>query len=141
MTTEPGWAPFCGAKLVLKNNGRLLVYLRDDFAHIPFPAYWDLPGGGREGFESPAACALRELYEEFGLRLDPARITSHQVTSFHRPDMRSWLFSGHLTDAEIALIRFCDEGQEWRLMHAAEFLGHPRAVPYLVGWIRDFGLG
>ena len=34
---------------------------------IPWPAFWDLPGGGREGTESPVECVLRETHEEFGL--------------------------------------------------------------------------
>ena len=45
--------PFHGAKLLLMNQGRMLTLLRDDLAHIPFPAHWDLPGGGREGDEAP----------------------------------------------------------------------------------------
>ncbi|MFH5775237.1 NUDIX hydrolase [Paracoccus broussonetiae] len=121
---------FCGAKLVLTLGQDLLTCLRDDYDWIPFPAHWDLPGGGAEPGEAPADCALRELEEEFGLRLDPDRITGTAFPSITQPGHQSWLFRGHLTAAEIAAIRFGDEGQEWRMMPVAEFVAHPRAVPH-----------
>ena len=65
---------FSGAKIALILGDQLVTYLRDDHAHIPFPGHWDLPGGGREGEESPEACVLRETEEEFGLRLPESRI-------------------------------------------------------------------
>lgn len=119
-------ADFIGAKLLLMRGDCLLTLLRDNFAHIPFPGHWDLPGGGPEGDETPIACALRELAEEFGLSPDPSRLVAHRFGADDRP---AWLFSGTLTDADIAAIRFGDEGQEWRLMPVAEFIAHPRAVP------------
>lgn len=128
-------AIFHGAKLYLTCGDRLLVALRDDFDHIPFPGYWDLPGGGREGRETPVECARRELNEEFGLLLDPQRLTGRAYPSHQRPDMVSWLFRGVLSGTEIAAIRFGDEGQTWRMMPLAEFLSHPRAVPHFRRWI------
>lgn len=121
---------FHGAKLVLTEGGCILTYLRDDFIHIPFPAHWDLPGGGREGQETPIECALRELQEEFGITLPPARLTGRRFPSFQRPGEFSWLFRGDLIPAEIAAIRFGDEGQEWQMMPIEEFLVHPQAVPH-----------
>lgn len=131
--------PFHGAKLLLTHGGCLLTHLRDDLPDLPFPGYWDLPGGGREGNEAPVDCALRELFEEYGLRLAPARLTGRSVPSFSCPGMISWLFSGALSAAEIASVRFGDEGQEWRMMPVPEYLGHPRAVPHFKGWIRAAG--
>ncbi|MBK4216265.1 NUDIX hydrolase [Paracoccus caeni] len=128
-------APFHGAKLLLMEGGRLLTCLRDDFEHIPFPAHWDLPGGGREGSESALTCALRELAEEFGLHLPPNRLRGRVFPSHQRPDMVSWLFTGNLTAGDIAAIRFGDEGQEWRMMPVAEYIAHPRAVPHFRRWI------
>ena len=128
--------PFHGAKLLLTEGGRLLTCLRDDVDHIPFPAYWDLPGGGRENRESPERCALRELHEEFSLRLNPGRLQGHAFPSHQQPKMISWLFVGPLSPAEIAAIRFGDEGQEWRMMPLAQFLDHPRAVPHFKQWIK-----
>ena len=122
-------AAFHGAKLVLTHEGRLLTCLRDDRPGLPFPAHWDLPGGGREGGESPVECALRELHEEFGLALPPSRLTGRPFASRQHPGWRSWLFTGQLTAPDIAAIRFGDEGQAWRMMPLAEFAAHRRAVP------------
>ncbi|WP_366141375.1 hypothetical protein [uncultured Shimia sp.] len=37
---------FHGAKLALFVRSRLVTILRDDKPDIPWPAHWDLPGGG-----------------------------------------------------------------------------------------------
>lgn len=136
-----GGAAFHGAKLLLTEGGRLLTCLRDDFDHIPFPAHWDLPGGGREGDETPVSCALRELDEEFGLKLPPQRLRGRAFPSHRCPGMISWLFAGCLTLDEIAAIRFGDEGQCWRMMPLAEFMAHPRAVPHFRDWVREVQSG
>ena len=107
-----------------------MTCLRDDYDWIPFPAHWDLPGGGAEPGETPMDCALRELAEEFGLSIAPGRLTGHAFPGWHDPARASWLFAGRITAAEIAAIRFGDEGQEWRMMPVAEFITHPRAVPH-----------
>lgn len=133
--TDPH-APFHGAKLVLTHKDCLLTYLRDDFAHIPFPAQWDLPGGGREGSESAIDCALRELAEEFGLSLAASRLSGRPFASRQQAGWQSWLFMGTLTQAEIDSIRFGDEGQEWRMMPVRDYLSHPRAVPHFQELIR-----
>jgi len=129
--------PFHGAKLLLTHRGQLLTYLRDDHAGLPFPAHWDLPGGGREGDESPIDCALRELHEEFGLHLPVKRLTGRMFPSHAAPPLMSWLFTGHLRRAEITAIRFGSEGQEWRMMPVPDYLAHPRAVPHFCDWIRQ----
>lgn len=115
---------------MLTHAGRLLACLRDDFAWIPFPAHWDLPGGGAEPGETPVECALRELHEEFGLRLSPDRLRGRAFASWNDPARLSWMFRGSISEPEIAAIRFGDEGQEWRMMPVAEFVRHPRAVPH-----------
>ena len=121
---------------MLTHAGRLLTCLRDDYDWIPFPAHWDLPGGGPEPGETPLDCGLRELHEEFGLRLPPTRLRGRVFPSFSRPGWQSWLFAGAITKPEIATIRFGDEGQEWRMMPVPEFIAHPRAVPHFRDRVR-----
>jgi 8-oxo-dGTP diphosphatase len=130
---------FTGAKIALVHDGRVLTYLRDEHADIPFPAHWDLPGGGRENGESPEECALRELFEEFGLRLDPARIIWRRVyPSWSQPGSVSHFMGAKIEASEIAAIVFGDEGQRWEMMPVAAFLAHERAVPHFKARLRDF---
>ncbi|KIX17671.1 NUDIX hydrolase [Paracoccus sp. 228] len=128
-------AAFNGAKLLLTHGDRLLTCLRDDRPDIPFPAHWDLPGGGREGQEAPVQCALRELDEEFGLHLSPQALTGRAFPSHSAPGLMSWLFAGQISAAQIAAIRFGNEGQGWCMMPVADYLTHPRAIPHFCRWI------
>lgn len=128
--------PFHGAKLILTCGGGLLVLRRDDIPTIRWPGHWDLPGGGREGDESPLDCALRELREETGLTLDPGRLRGEARPSLSRPGGLAWMFRAELTEAEVAAARLGDEGQELRLMPLAEYLSHPRAIPHFREMVR-----
>ncbi|NBR91323.1 MAG: NUDIX domain-containing protein, partial [Rhodobacteraceae bacterium] len=58
---------FHGAKLAVIWQEQVLSLQRDDRTGLVFPGWWDLPGGGREGAESPVDCALRETLEEVNL--------------------------------------------------------------------------
>ncbi len=132
--TEPS-TDFAATKLLLMRGGEMLTHLRDEIDSIPYPGHWDLPGGGREGDETPMECGLRELFEEYSLTLPPERLTARAFPSMSRPGLFSWLLVGAITEAEIAAIRFGDEGQEWRMMPVADYLAHPRSVPAFRNWI------
>lgn len=125
---DPAFAPFIGAKLALFLGPDLLVIQRDDKPDIPWPGYWDLPGGGREGAETPVACALRETQEEVALILSPDQIVWRH--SELRPDGRAWYFAAHLPASRVRDVRLGDEGQGWQLMPPSEYCSHPLAVPH-----------
>lgn len=109
--------PFSGAKLALFYGDHLVVYKRDEKPGIPFPGYWDFPGGGREGLETPAEYALRELEEEFSIRLEEPRIEwQRQYPSTSGSAPFAYFLVARLEDREFEAIRFGDEGQYWRLM-------------------------
>jgi len=137
---------FAGAKLLLRSGGEVLTYLRDDKPGLGWAGRWDLPGGGREGQESPEACVLRELEEEFGLRLGLERLLWRRAfPAVDAPGDIGWFFAGRVTADEVAAIRFGDEGQFWRMMPLGDWLAHPEAIPQLqarsrialaeLGWI------
>lgn len=56
---------FHGAKAAVFIGARPLIYQRD--RGVVWPGYWDFPGGGREGDETPHACLRREVLEDFAL--------------------------------------------------------------------------
>lgn len=123
---------FVGAKAAFFCGASVLTYLRDDLPGLGWAGHWDLPGGGREGSESPGACLLRELYEEFGLQLPPDRLIWQRVfPAMSDPARLSVFFAGRISRDEISGIRFGDEGQGWEMMPVPRFLAHSRAVPEL----------
>jgi 8-oxo-dGTP diphosphatase len=133
---------FMGAKIALICGRRLIAYRRDDKPTIPWPGLWDLPGGGREGGETPVQCALREVEEEFGLVLAPARIHwCRRYPSALVAEQTSYFLAAAIGEAEIAAIRFGDEGQYWRTMDAAEFLAHPQVIGHLQQRFADYLAG
>ncbi|MFC3182203.1 NUDIX hydrolase [Cypionkella sinensis] len=129
---------FVGCKAALLCGDTLLTYLRDDKPGLPWPGHWDLPGGGREGAETPEDCLLRELHEEFGLILPPDRLVFRRVWPSMMDSARASLFfAGRITPAEINAICFGDEGQYWQMMAVADYLTHPLAVPALQARVAD----
>lgn len=134
---DDGGLAWRGAKLVLTCGDRLLVLRRDDIPTINWPGMWDLPGGAREPGEGPRACGLRELAEETGLVLDPARLTGGARPLPHKPGRWGFYFHAEITADEARAARLGDEGAELRLMPVAEFVAHPQAVPHFRGIVAE----
>lgn len=123
---------FVGAKVAVLWQSCVLTLLRDDRPDIPFPAHWDLPGGGREGQETPVVCALREAEEELSLRLDPGDIVwQRRYPAIGNPGETAWFFVARPAHLDLAELRLGEEGQAWRAMPIEGFLRHRNAVPYL----------
>ena len=130
---------YTGCKIALICDGRILTILRDDKPTIPWPNLWELPGGGREGDESPFDCAAREVYEELGIHLDEdCLLWSKIYPSVIFKDKQSVFMVGQLRQEQFDNITFGDEGQGLKLMSIEEFLNSKQAVPQLQGRLRDY---
>ncbi len=105
---------FQGCKIALICGDKVLTILRDDKDDIPCPNMWELPGGGREGNESP---------------FDPSVIFEGKQSVF---------MVGQLRQEQFDNITFGDEGQAYKLMPIEEFLKSKQAVPQLQGRLRDY---
>lgn len=128
---------FVGAKLVLLIGDRLVTLLRDDIPTISWPGWWDLPGGGREGGESPEACILRETREEIGLDLPPTALVWRAAFASPSTGGVAFWFAATLPAGAERDIVLGDEGQGWRLMPPAAWLAHPRAIPHFKSRVRS----
>ena len=130
---------FQGCKIALICGDKVLTILRDDKENIPWPNMWELPGGGREGNESPFECAAREVYEELGIHLDEdCLLWSKIYPSVIFKDKQSVFMVGQLSQDQFDSITFGDEGQAYKLMNIEEFLTSSQVVPQLQGRLRDY---
>lgn len=130
---------FHGAKLALLTGDRLVSILRDKDPEIPYPDMWDLPGGGREGPESPEACVLRELKEELSLTLSEADLLwKRQYVSDLDGKSATWFFVAEVPELDINRIRLGAEGQAWRMWDVARFLRMSNVVPMMQTRLSDY---
>ena len=130
---------FQGCKIALICGDKVLTILRDDKDDIPCPNMWELPGGGREGNESPFECAAREVYEELGIHLtENCLLWSKVYPSMLFADKQSVFLVGQLTQNQFDNITFGDEGQGYQLMNVEEFLSSSQAVPQLQERVKDY---
>lgn len=130
---------FTGCKIALICDGQILTILRDDKEGIPWPNMWELPGGGREGDETPFECVAREVYEELSIQLSKEDI----VWSWIYPSMldenkNSVFLVGQLTKEQFDSIVFGDEGQSYKLVSIEEFLTSDRVIPQLQERVRGY---
>ena len=125
-----------GAKIALFLGARLVVLLRDDKPDIPWPAHWDLPGGGIEPGETPLQCALRELQEETTLELDPGLVTWGRDYGTSSGDL-SWFFCAQAPETLAEQLALQQEGQALELWTARQFLEHEKAVPQFKSRLQD----
>ena len=130
---------FQGCKIALICGDSVLTILRDDKPSIPWPNMWELPGGGREGDESPFECATREVYEELGIHLtENCLLWSKVFPSMLYEGRQSVFMVGQISQEQFDNIVFGDEGQGYKLMPIEEFLGSDKVVPQLQGRLRDY---
>ena len=130
---------FTGCKIALICGDKILTILRDDKPTIPWPNLWDLPGGGREGTESPFGCAAREVYEELTIQLSKDdMVWSRIYPSMLDENKKSVFLVGKLTQEQFDSIVFGDEGQSFKLMSIEEFLTLDQVVPQLQERVRDY---
>ena len=75
--------------ILISEDGRLLLQLRDDLPHVSDRGKISLFGGRREADESFLDCVVREVHEELGVYLPPERfelIGHYTGSDYEAPD-------------------------------------------------------
>jgi len=131
---------FNGVKLALiTTDSRILTYLRDDKPSLYMANRWDLPGGGREGNETPFQTIQREVLEEFGICLAPEQIIYEADYESERfPGQRAKFMVGKITDEQINQIDFGSEGQKYKIIPIQDYLNLENAVAFLQDRLRAY---
>lgn len=121
---------FDGAKCAILRRGHVLTILRDDRDDIVWPNYWDLPGGGRQGAETPFETVARETFEEVGVTLPEQRVF-YSVRQINDLGLPVYFFAALWDSLANADIKFGNEGQRWEFMPIEVFLEHTYVIPQL----------
>lgn len=128
--------------LVVLDDGRYLLQLRDQKPGIFYPGHWGLFGGATEPGETPEVAVRRELQEELGLAIS---IIAH-VTDFSFTFGRTGVVTRHFFEVPIPSSAvnkmILMEGSEMRAFFASEILNLPRVVPYnsFAIWLHASGM-
>ncbi|PSL18347.1 NUDIX hydrolase [Shimia abyssi] len=127
---------FDGAKMVVFIGDRIVTLLRDDIETIPFPGFWDFPGGGRELGESPWDCVWRETREELSLDVPERAVVWSRQYFLH--GTTRWFFVAKMAASAERQIALGDEGQAWQLLWPDDYLAHPKAIPIFQTRLSDY---
>ena len=99
------------AKAITIYNKKLLLILRDNFAHIADPNKWNLPGGEVDEGETYEEAIMREFYEE--LCIKPKNVKRIGILE-HSDGSKHALFYIQLDNDECKSLKLGNEGQELR---------------------------
>jgi 8-oxo-dGTP pyrophosphatase MutT (NUDIX family) len=124
---QPGHA---ACAVIVLEDGRYLLQLRDRKPGIFYPGHWGLFGGAIDGDETPEAALRRELREEIGLVAEDLR----PLTQFSFTCGRHGRIDRHFYEVKIAsdVLGALElrEGAQMRAFTAASILSQPHVVPY-----------
>jgi 8-oxo-dGTP pyrophosphatase MutT (NUDIX family) len=120
------------AALLVLEDARYLLQLRDDIPQIWYPGHWGLFGGGVDPGEDAVAALRRELREELDLDMAQAR---HFVRfEFDLTSMGLGRYFRAYYEVPVALAVFdrltLREGTEMRALSGDEALALPLISPY-----------
>jgi len=119
--------------IILDDNRRFLLQLRDNKSGIFFPNHWGFFGGALEENETPQQCLVRELSEELGLFVQTSRLTYVLKLDLcfklnASPVVRHFFVLEMYKDEMHAIS--INEGQEGTFFSSEECLRIPNFAPY-----------
>lgn len=120
------------AAIIVLDDGRYLMQLRDDKPGIFYPDHWGMFGGASEPGETTAEALRRELLEELGHDTGTATYFTRMTFGFEslggKLAVRDY-FEVRMPVAALSSLSL-GEGQAMEPLSAAEILLERRVVPY-----------
>ncbi len=126
---QPGNA---AAAIIVFDDGRYLLQLRDNKPGIFLPGHWGLFGGGVEEGEQPVDALQRELNEELGLEiaeLRPLTRFEFDLAPMGLPRIYREFYEARMTTKALSSLTL-GEGEAFNTFTRDQILTMPRIVPY-----------
>jgi 8-oxo-dGTP diphosphatase len=129
---------FHGVKVALLVGDKLIMHLRDNKPGLFNANMWDFPGGGRENDETPQACAIREVYEEFRIVLTPESFLYERTYPAQKDATQiAYFMVAQVSEKDIQDI-VLTEGQQWQLFDQESFFEKDDVIEALKVRFRDY---
>ncbi|MFC3963378.1 NUDIX hydrolase [Nocardia jiangsuensis] len=129
------WGRFGAAGLLLRaplagGGSAVLLQHRALWSHQG--GTWALPGGARDSHETNVHAAVREAWEEAGIRPDDVRVRAERVTS---EAASGWTYTTVVADAPSPLVTVGNrESTELAWVPEDEVAGHPLHPGFALAW-------
>jgi 8-oxo-dGTP diphosphatase len=128
-----------GTKIAIINKDKVLAIKRDDKPDIPFPGFWDLPGGARDPGETAIQTIVREVKEELNYDVEESEITWHGIFPGVTDQTKRALFVVvEASDEAFDHVKLGDEGTDWQLIPINEFVERDDVVPGMQDRLRAY---
>ena len=97
------------ARALIIRDGKLLTFLRKRHSRKTgeWIEYYSIPGGGIDKGESPENAAVRELYEEMGVRIKLGDLVAHRIGKF----FEHYVFTAEIIEGEPRLRMDSEEAE------------------------------
>jgi 8-oxo-dGTP pyrophosphatase MutT (NUDIX family) len=120
------------AALLVLEDGRYLLQLRDDIPQIWYPGHWGLFGGAVDAGEDALAALRRELREELDLEVGEARHFVRFEFDLAPIGLKQYFRTYYEVPVTLASFRslILREGAEMRALTGDEALALPLMSPY-----------
>jgi 8-oxo-dGTP pyrophosphatase MutT (NUDIX family) len=120
------------AALIVTEDGRYLLQLRDDIPRIFYPGYWGCFGGALAASETPIQALKRELEEELEFKSDIGRefiSFDFDLATLGQSRIRRTYYE--IVVSEVSVARFVlHEGSAMRLFTPADIFARSNVTPY-----------
>lgn len=103
--------------IIVDKDCKILIIKRAVRKEKAYPGLWDLPGGGVEEGETLQEAAAREVVEETGLEIKPAR---DYFYVYHYEDKDLYVY-GMISESKNAAVTLSDEHTEFRWISKDEY--------------------
>lgn len=117
--------------VIVSEQNRYLMQLRDDLPHVSFGGWWGLFGGAIEPGETPEEAARREVAEEIGLRVGAMSFLTSLAWDLRRQGLGIRLRHYFVTRCDEAVLEPLPvlEGAGKALMTYDAWMREPKALP------------
>jgi 8-oxo-dGTP pyrophosphatase MutT (NUDIX family) len=120
------------AALLVLEDGRYIMQLRDDIPNIWYPGHWGLFGGGVDDREDEVAALRRELREELELEVNDARLFA--IINYDLQPIGLDCYFRRYYEVPVTIAAWksvvLHEGSDVRALTGEEALSLPRISPY-----------